>query len=209
MPILKTFNNARFLSYCQTLYETDKTYDNEQIDRLNRHRHLEPDSARFLASLMMMKQPKKVLEIGTSTGFSTLWIAYGLRHYVNAKVDANVNFISLDIDKYRSDAARHHLQAVGLSDLVDLKVQDAFDYLSQSTEIFDFIFLDAERKFYSDYTEHLHRALTMGGVLIVDNVISHRDEVQPFLAAFENNDRYLCHTIKMGSGLFMVVCQEL
>lgn len=202
MSVLKTFNDAYFLSYCQKLYDAHKTYDNEQTDRLNRHRHLEPDSARFLASLVTMQKPKSVLEIGTSTGFSTLWLAYGLRH------DSNVDFISLDIDKHRSDAAKNHLQAVGLSTLVNLTVQDALDYLRQNDQVFNFIFLDAERKFYSDYIEDLHRSLAIGSVLIVDNVISHSGDVQQFLAAFTSDNRYICHKLEMGSGLFMAVRQE-
>lgn len=203
MSALERFDDLYFLSYCQNLYDIDKAYDNDQTNRLNRYRHLEPDSARFLASLVTMQKPKKVLEIGTSSGFSTLWLAYGLRHHTNA------DFVSLDIDQYRSHAAKSHLQTVGLSHLVDLKVQDASDYFSQSREIFDFIFLDAERKFYSDYTEYLHRALTVGSVLIIDNVISHGGEVQSFLAGFKNDKRYLCHTLDTGAGLFMAVRQEL
>ena len=200
--MMPTFNPSHFLSYCQSLYEADSTYDSEQSNRLDRHRHVEPDAAQFLANITTIRQPKKVLEIGTSTGFSTLWLAYGLRHC------PNVGFISLDIDKTRSDVAKSHLQAVGLSTLVDLKVQDASDYLSKNQKVFDFIFLDAERKFYSDYTEYLHRALTIGSVLIVDNVISHSGEVQYFLAVFKNDERYICHTLNIGAGLFMAVCQE-
>lgn len=202
MTTHKCFEPAYFLSYCQSLYDNDKVYDTEQTNRLERHRHVEPDSAQFLASLVMIQKPKKVLEIGTSTGFSTLWLAYGLRH------QSNVNFISLDIDKNRIDTAKKHLKAVGLSSLVDVKAQDAFDFLNQNREIFDLIFLDAERQFYCDYIEQLHKALSLGSVLIVDNVLSHDDEVGEFLAVFKNNSRYICHTLDIGAGLFMAVCQE-
>lgn len=202
MSGLETFDDTYFLSYCQALYDNDKTYDAKQTDRLNRHRHLEPKSAKFLASLVMLQNPKTVLEIGTSTGFSTLWLAYGLRHY------SNVDFVSLDIDKQRSDIAKNHLQAVGLSMLVDVKVQDASEFLNQNSKTFDLIFLDAERQFYCDYLENLHNSLTIGSVLLVDNVISHSDDVQQFLAAFTNDTRYICHTLDMGAGLFMAVRQE-
>lgn len=196
------FDSAYFLTYCQSLYNADKAYDAKQVDRLNRHRHLEPESAKFLASLVTMQKPKKVLEIGTSTGFSTLWLAYGLRHH------SNVDFISLDIDKHRSEAAIKHLQAVGLSALADIKVQDASEFLHQNNERFDFIFLDAERQFYNDYVDCLHKALGIGSVLVVDNVLSHSNEVCDFLSEFTNNSRYICHTLDVGAGLFMAVCQE-
>ena len=202
MSVHKSFERTHFLSYCQSLYKADSTYDSEQVDRLNRHRHVEPESAEFLANIATIRQPKKVLEIGTSTGFSTLWMAYGLRH------QAQYDFISLDIDESRSDAARQHLQNTGLSDTVRLIVQDAFVFLNSNEDVFDLIFLDAERQFYLDYIQGLHNALDIGSVLIVDNVISHRDEVCAFLAEFTNDSRYICHTLDFGAGLFMAVRQE-
>ena len=200
--MMPTFNPSHFLSYCQSLYEADSTYDSKQSNRLDRHRHVEPDAAQFLANIATIRQPKKVLEIGTSTGFSTLWLAYGLRH------QAECDFISLDIDRNRSEAAHQHLQNTGLSASVRLIVQDALVFLNDNTDVFDLVFLDAERQFYLDYIEGLHKVLDVGSVLIVDNVISHRDEVSEFLAAFINNPRYLCHTLDIGAGLFMAVCQE-
>ena len=199
---MPTFNQSQFLSYCQSLYKTDTAYDAKQTDRLNRHRHVAPDAAEFLANIATISQPKKVLEIGTSTGFSTLWLAYGLRHH------AECDFVSLDIDKSRSAAAKTHLQNTGLSASVRLIVQDALVFLNDNTDIFDLVFLDAERQYYLDYIEGLHKALSVGSVLIVDNVTSHRDEVSAFLAVFTNDPRYLCHTLDIGAGLFMAVCQE-
>ena len=202
MSVHKSFERTHFLSYCQSLYKADSTYDSKQVDRLNRHRHVEPESAEFLANIATIRQPKKVLEIGTSTGFSTLWLAYGLRH------QAECDFISLDIDESRSEAAHQHLQNTGLSASVRLIVQDALVFLNDNTVVFDLVFLDAERQFYIDYTQGLHNALDVGSVLIVDNVISHRDEVSEFLAEFTNDSRYLCHTLDVGAGLFMAVRQE-
>ena len=199
---MPTFNPSHFLSYCQSLYKADSTYDSKQVDRLNRHRHVEPDSAEFLANIATITKPNTVLEIGTSTGFSTLWLAYGLRH------QAQYDFISLDIDKSRSEAAHQHLQNTGLSDSVRLIVQDAFIFLNSNEDVFDLVFLDAERQFYIDYIEGLYNALDVSSVLIVDNVISHRDEVSEFLAEFTNDSRYIGHTLDVGAGLFMAVRQE-
>ena len=202
MSMHEGFERTYFLSYCQSVYDAEKAYDSEQTNRLNRHRHVELDSAQFLANIAMIRKPNKVLEIGTSTGFSTLWLAYGLRH------QSNTDFISLDIDKSRSDAARKNLQNTSLHTFVWLIVQDAFVFLNETNDIFDLIFLDAERQFYSDYAERLHKVLSVGSVLIVDNVLSHSEEVCEFLAKFKNNSRYICHTLDIGAGLFMAVCQE-
>lgn len=202
MVIKDDFELGVFLSYCQSFYKRDQAFDYQQTDRLTRHRHLEPESAKFLSSLVLAKGPKSVLEIGTSTGYSTLWLAYGLRH------QSDTQFVSLDIDCTRSEIARTHLQAVGLAGIVTLIVQNALDFLEHNHHPFDFIFLDAERGQYLTYCNYLHASLLAGSVLIVDNVISHADEVSDFIMTFDSDSRYLCTTLPLGSGLFMAVRQD-
>lgn len=202
MPIKHPFDSDSFAAYCQDLYRRHKAFDEQQADRLSRHRPLEPESARFLASLIIAKQANKVLEIGTSTGFSTLWLAFALRDNPNAE------FVSLEIDEERSAAANQHLTEVGLAQKVNLKVCDAKNFLAKNQQRFDLIFLDAERRFYLDYIESLHSALAISSILVVDNVISHADEVDDFLKIFEQDRRYLCSTLPIGAGLFMATRQS-
>lgn len=197
------FDTQYFFSYCQSLYENDEAFDEQQTDRFKRHRHLQPDSAKFLASLIISSGAKKVLEIGTSTGYSTLWIAYALKHQPDAQL------ITLDIDKARSNIAQHHLQNVELSRQVCFKVEDALTFFQYYNQPFELIFLDAERQYYVEYLPFIHSLLPIRGILIVDNVLSHPNEVKDFLKDFENDSRYLCSTLSLGSGLFMAVRQEL
>lgn len=199
-------NYTNFLNYTDTLYKTDKAFDDSQTDRLNRHRHLEPDSAEFLASLIISKNTQNILEIGTSTGYSTLWLAYAL-HNINQNSQSNASLTSIDIDEWRLLTARNHLRTLQLDSHVTLQQVDAKDFLSQSNEHFDVIFLDAERKFYHEYVADFKRLLDFGDVLIVDNVISHADEVVEFLAQFKDDDNYLCSTLLIGAGLFLAVKQ--
>ncbi|MFW2177167.1 MULTISPECIES: O-methyltransferase [unclassified Moraxella] len=201
-------NYKNFLTYTHTLYQTDKAYDDSQADRLARHRHLEPDSAEFLASFVISKNVKNVLEIGTSTGYSTLWIAYAL-HQINAQPqDPSASLTSIDIDEWRLLTARNHLRTLRLEDAVTLQQVDAKDFLHQSNERYDMIFLDAERKFYGEYVADLKRLMRFGDVLVVDNVVSHADEVVDFLAEFQQDDSYLCSTLPIGAGLFIAVKQN-
>lgn len=199
-------NYTNFLNYTDTLYKTDKAFDDSQTDRLNRHRHLEPDSAEFLASLIISKNAQNILEIGTSTGYSTLWLAYALRQ-INHNSQSNASLTSIDIDEWRLLTARNHLRTLQLDNHVTLQQVDAKDFLSQSTERFDVIFLDAERQFYNDYVTDFKRLMKFGDVLIVDNVVSHADEVVEFLVQFEDDDNYLCSTLPIGAGLFLAVKQ--
>ena len=204
------FDTQRFIHYCESMYQQNKAFDDKQTDRLARHRHLEPESAKFLASLVIAKQAFRVLEIGTSTGFSTLWLSYALNNLAQSGSQKNLQpkLISLDIDSKRSQAAWQHLQAVELSHQVDLQVIDAENFLKQNQQTFELIFLDAERKFYPHYIEYLHHALSVSHILVVDNVLSHADEVADFITTFKQDPRYLCNTLNIGAGLFMAVRQS-
>ena len=171
---------AHFKAYTDRLYQTDKAFDDAQPNRLNRHRHLEPDSAEFLASLVISKRAKNMLEIGTSTGYSTLWLGYALAQINRANTENTATLTSIDIDEWRLLTARNHLRTLQFDHNITLQQIDAKDFLRQSTGHFDVIFLDAERRFYGDYVADFKRLLTFGDMLIVDNVISHADEVTAF-----------------------------
>lgn len=81
-------------------------------------------------------------------------------------------------------------------------------FLRQQTQDYDVIFLDAERSFYCQYWTDLSRCLARAGsVLIIDNVISHADEVQDFIQIVAMDKRFRCSTIPIGAGLLLVVRQ--
>lgn len=197
-----------FKAYTDRLYQIDKAFDASQTHRFYRHRHLEPDSAEFLASLIISKRPNNVLEIGTSTGYSTLWLAYALAQINQANNLVNkATLTSIDIDEWRLLTARNHLRTLQLDNYVTLQQVDAKDFLSQTNAHFDVIFLDAERECYPDYVVDLKRLMAFGDMLIVDNVVSHAYEVSEFLAAFQQDDNFLCSTLSIGAGLFLAVKQ--
>lgn len=194
----------KFKTYTTHLYQIDSEYDATQTDRLARHRHLEPESAQFLASLIISNHASNVLEIGTSTGYSTLWLAYALQQ-LNETGKKSVKLTSIELDNQRLLTAKNHLLALQLSEFVNLQQADAKDFLAQSQESFDMIFLDAERTFYGEYVADFKRLLKFGNVLVVDNVVSHAGEVREFLAEFESDNSFLCTTLPIGAGLFMAV----
>ena len=130
--------HAEFLSKVSALYHRFQEHDSTQTDRIARFRNIEPESAQFLAQLVHIQQPKQILEIGTSTGYSTLWLAY-------AAQQVNARLTTLEIDAGRSQQAASHLADFNLSNGVEFWVGDAAEYLKQSQAIFDFILLDAER----------------------------------------------------------------
>lgn len=190
--------HAEFLSKVSALYQRFQEHDSTQADRIARFRNIEPESAQFLAQLVHIQQPKQILEIGTSTGYSTLWLAY-------AAQQVNARLTTLEIDAERSQQATSHLADFNLSNGVEFWVGDAAEYLKQSQAIFDFILLDAERDAYVDYWPDLKRLMCVSrGVLVVDNVLSHADQVTDFIAIIQQDEQFNLSTLAIGAGLLVV-----
>ena len=174
-------------------------HDAGRPDRLDRLRNLEPDTARLLALLVRATGARKVLELGTSNGYSTLWLADAARA-VGGRV------VSVELDPERSAEATRNLDRAGLRALVELRVQDAADALKESADAaWDMIFLDAERPAYPAYWPDLVRALKPGGLLAVDNVISHADQVREFRALVSADPRVTEALAPTGAGALLVV----
>lgn len=183
----------------EDLYRRGREYDAGQANRLDRWRNVEPDSARLLAVLVRALEPRRLLELGTSNGYSTIWLADAAR-------DVGASVTSVDIDAARIAQAEANLLRAGLEGVVELRVEDAGQLLASSKEDqWDFIFLDAERPAYTDYWSDLVRVLAPRGLLAVDNVVSHADEVAVFRDLITNDDRVADAVAPTGAGVLLVV----
>ncbi|GAA5631919.1 O-methyltransferase [Acinetobacter sp. neg1] len=188
-----------FLQRISDLYDQFKQHDAQQSDRLSRYRNIEAESAKLLAMLIRCQQSKRILEIGTSTGYSTLWLAEAAQ-----AVDGKIQ--TVEIDPLRSVQAKKYAEEFELEQQIDFWVGDAADFLAQASEPFDFILLDAERIHYVNYWADLKRLLqNAGSTLIIDNVISHAAEVKTFLDLIKNDEHYMSTTLPIGAGLCMVI----
>lgn len=147
-----------FQQRMQELYQSFIKFDALQTDRIKRYRNIEPDSALFLAMQIRIQQSKKILEIGTSTGYSTLWLA-------NAAKETQGHVTTLEIDQSRTTKAKKYAQELALDDVIDFWVGDAQNFLENSVMQYDFILLDAERIAYVDYWTYLQNMMNpKGGV---------------------------------------------
>ena len=190
--------SQNFLAKIDALYQQFQAHDQAHSDRLKRYRNIEPESAELLNVLIRAQQSKRILEIGTSTGYSTLWLAYAAQATL-AKIT------TLEIDAERSELAHQNAVDFSLDRFVEFLVSDAQDYLRKTTEKFDFILLDAERDAYCDYWNYLPQILKeKGGLLVVDNVVSHESEVKDFLNLVRDNSKFSTTTLPIGAGLFLV-----
>jgi predicted O-methyltransferase YrrM len=174
-------------------------HDAGRTDRLERLRNVEPDTARVLAVLVRATGARRVLEIGTSNGYSTLWLA-------DAVASIGGKLVSVDIDADRSAMAAQNLDRAGLRELVELRVEDAAVSLHKAPDrAWDMIFLDAERPAYAGYWPDLARVLRPGGLLAVDNVLSHADQVSALRSLISSDERVSEAIVPAGAGLLLVV----
>jgi predicted O-methyltransferase YrrM len=181
------------------LHRDGVEHDEAKPDRLERRRNVEPDTARVLAVLVRATGARRVLELGTSNGYSTIWLADAVR-----AVDGQL--VSVDIDRERSAEAAQNLDRGGVREPVELRVEDAATTLRTSSEsAWDMIFLDAERSFYAGYWADLLRVLRPGGLLAVDNVLSHAKEVGQLLALVNAEEGVREALVPTGAGLLLVV----
>ncbi len=174
-------------------------HDAARADRLERLRNVEPDSAQVLALLVRATGARRLLEIGTSNGYSTLWLADALR-------STGGRMLTVDTDAGRSALAARNLERAGLAELVDLRVEDAAATLRGEPDAGrDMVFLDAERPFYPGYWPDLVRVLRPGGLLAVDNVISHAEQLTAFRTLVADDDRVSEALVPTGAGVLLVV----
>lgn len=135
---------------------------------------------KFLQMLAQIHGAKKILEIGTLAGYSTIWLARALPH--------DGRLISLEAVPTNVTLARKNIEFAGLSHLVDIhagKALDIFPEIEQSgIAPFDFIFIDADKSGYKDYVDWALKLSRPGTVIILDNVIRGGGIVN-----FDNNTR--------------------
>jgi predicted O-methyltransferase YrrM len=185
--------------YLEDLYRRGREHDATKVDRVERLRNVEPATAQLLAVLVRALGAKRVLELGTSNGYSTLWLADAAR-------DVEGRLVSVDVDSVRTAQATEHLAHVGLRDYVELLTEDGALTLSRADDAsLDMIFLDAERSAYVGYWPDLIRVLRPGGLLVIDNVISHADEVQAFRELASNAQEVMEALVPVGAGALLVV----
>jgi predicted O-methyltransferase YrrM len=190
--------DARLEALLDELRQDGVAFDATRDDRTERRRNLEPDSARLLHLLVLATGAKRVLELGTSNGYSTIWLADAARANGGA-------LLSVDVDAERQGAAAANLERAGLDATVELRLEDAADTLRASDPgAWDLIFLDAERPAYTAYWSDLVRALRPAGLLAVDNVLSHADEVADFRTLVTADRRVTEALSPTGAGLLLI-----
>ncbi|MCQ2149577.1 MAG: O-methyltransferase [Bacteroidales bacterium] len=122
-----------------------------------------PVQGRLLTMLVEMTGAKRILEIGTFTGYSTICLARGLNG--NGHVD------TLEINDELEGLIREGWERAGVSDCITLHITDARKFLASATEQYDFVYIDANKREYCDYYEGVLPLLSQGGIILADDVL--------------------------------------
>jgi predicted O-methyltransferase YrrM len=191
--------DAALDAFLARLHRRGVEHDAGKADRLDRLRNLEPDSAQLLSLLVRATNARDVLELGTSNGYSTIWLAEAVQA-------TGGRLTSVELDGQRSAQAADNLRQAGLGDVVDLRVGDAAQTLTETGDAeLDMVFLDAERPAYASYWPDLRRVLRPGGLLAVDNVLSHAEQVADFRALVSADETVREAVSSTGAGVLLVV----
>ena len=122
-----------------------------------------PVQGRFIKMLAQAINPERILEIGTFTGYSTLCLAEGM--------PADAELHTVEIDDEIEDFTRAHLSQSPVADRIHLHMGDAFDVVPRLDGMFDLVFIDADKRRYSDYYDMVFDRVSPGGVILADNTL--------------------------------------
>jgi predicted O-methyltransferase YrrM len=167
--------------------------DARETERPRRMLNITADTGRLLWILVRAARATRILEIGTSNAFSTIWLADAAR-------ETGGCVTTLELLPEKIALARENLGRAGLADRVDIREGRAADTLTTLPGPFDLVFLDANRPDYLQYLELVVPKLAPGGLLVADNVVSHAAELGEYLARVKSDPRLFSVTIPIGNG---------
>lgn len=177
------------------MLELEQIDARDRIDgtpRMRRLRQIPPDVGRFIALLAAGAPAGRWIEIGTSAGYSTLWLALACRA-AGRKIRT---YETLD---EKVELARQTFQIAGVSDVVELVHGNALDYLPGCDDI-AFCFLDAEKEAYDRCYEAVLPGMVSGGLLVADNAINHQATLRPMLDRALQDERVDALIVPIGKG---------
>jgi predicted O-methyltransferase YrrM len=166
-------------------------------ERPGRMLNITRDTGEFLGVLVRATMARNVLEIGTSNGYSTLWLAA-------AAGTINGHVATVELSESKLALAADNFKRSGLGHLITQIHGEAGQVLEATPAgSVDLLFLDSERSEYALWWPHLKRALRPGGLLVVDNATSHAAEMAPLIALVAADAGFTTCTVPVGNGEFL------
>ena len=150
----------------------------------------------FLYNFIKNANCKNIVEVGTSNGYSGIWIGKALK-------ETDGHLTTIELWEKRFSIARQNFENCDVADRITIVQGSACDVLRDLPEDFkiDFAFVDANKKEYADYFELIHPHLKVGGYIACDNVLSHKEKTQTFIDAINNHPDYENVVLPLPAGL--------
>lgn len=191
----------------QTLNEFDQKTQ-ETLLELEKTRkefwNIDRNTANFLNMLIKIHNSKNALEIGTSNGYSAIWLADALK-YTGGKLT------TIEFWDKRQSVAKKNFKVCKVDDIIETALGSALVILDEMgseikqgiREPFDFVFIDANKPEYIEYFHKIDPLIKSGAIIAADNTISHAKKVEPYLNALNENPNYQNQMINFEAGLFL------
>lgn len=162
--------------------------------------NVDRQSANFLNLMVKLKGIKSALEIGTSNGYSAIWIAKALKQ-------TGGKLITIEYWQKRMDLAVENFKKTNVDDIITPIVGDAVQILKDmnknGTPKFDFIFVDANKAEYIEYFNSFDDLLTDGGIIISDNILSHYKKTKDYVQKIMENKNYQSQILNFEAGMML------
>jgi predicted O-methyltransferase YrrM len=168
------------------------------VARELRSRQVAPSTGRFLFALVAPQNDCGVLELGGSRGYSSIWLAAGVRYFTG-------RVLSIEHDPVKAGAWRRNVADAGLDEWAELEEGDAFEVLPRIDDVFDVVFIDAEKDDYEALFELARAKVEPGAVIVADNVLSHADTLEAYSRRRQSDPTLVSVTVPLDRGLELSV----
>jgi predicted O-methyltransferase YrrM len=180
------------------LEEEDAAEREQGLSASERSRQVARTTGQFLFALVAPQTDCEVLEIGGSRGYSTIWLAAGARHLGG-------HVLSLEADPRKVEAWRRNIADAGLEEWAQIVEGDAHETLAGIDDVFDLVFLDAEKGDYERLFQAARPKVEPGALFVADNVLSHADPLAQYSAARQADPTLESVTLPLDRGLELSV----
>jgi caffeoyl-CoA O-methyltransferase len=184
------------MRFLEGMDQQDRTNGTPRMERL---RQIPPETGKFIAMLAAIAPYGEYIEIGTSAGYSTLWLALACKR-LQRKIK------TFEILEAKAVLAQETFRLAGVEDVVELIQGDALKYVEHCKNI-AFCFLDAEKEIYADCYEKIIPNMISGGILVADNAINHEATLRPMLDRAMHDIRVDAMVVPIGKG--ELICRKL
>lgn len=182
------------------LEEWDAKDRQDGTPNLKRLRQVPPESGLLLALLAASAPKGQMVEIGASGGYSGLWLSLAARRRGD-------RLVTYELLPDKTEIARQTFEKAQVGDVIQLVHGDARGHLDEYEEL-AFVFLDCEKEMYPEFYAEIVPRLLPGGLLVADNVISHKEALESFVEHARKDARVDAAMLPVGKGLLVCVKRE-